>query len=190
MGLNWPELVRQRNEWVAHNFPNTGQPDESIMGCIEEVGELAHAHLKEIQNIRGSADEHVAAGKDAIGDLMVYLMGVMNHTHSFPEPYNPIGRANVHNPDHALFLCARSVGSLCRVQVYEWNTMDIAIRKITHYATRYCELRGWDFDDIVQTTWDAVRQRDWVKHPDTGLPPGSGAPPIPASARWDEGDLE
>lgn len=48
------------------------------MGMAEELGELAHAHLKELQGIRGTAAEHEAAARDAIGDLLVYAMSYAN----------------------------------------------------------------------------------------------------------------
>jgi len=38
------------------------------MGLVEEVGELAHAHLKNEQGIRGTPEEHVQAKVDAIGE--------------------------------------------------------------------------------------------------------------------------
>jgi NTP pyrophosphatase (non-canonical NTP hydrolase) len=43
------------------------------MGLVEEVGELSHALLKQKQGIRGSADDHEAAAKDAVGDIVIFL---------------------------------------------------------------------------------------------------------------------
>jgi NTP pyrophosphatase (non-canonical NTP hydrolase) len=40
---------------------------------MEELGELAHAHLKQEQGIRSNED-HDAAARDAIGDVVIYLM--------------------------------------------------------------------------------------------------------------------
>lgn len=31
-----------------------------------------------------------------------------------------------------------------------------------------------DLDEIVRATWGEVRRRDWIKYPETGLPPGEG----------------
>lgn len=58
---------QQRNFGLASNF-------QLLAGITEEVGELAHAMLKNSQRIRGMADPQVfreAAG-DAIADQMVY----------------------------------------------------------------------------------------------------------------------
>lgn len=57
-------LEKLENErLIAHQF----------MGMVEELGELAHSMLKEQQGIRGSAEEHQAKAKDAIGDLLVFM---------------------------------------------------------------------------------------------------------------------
>jgi NTP pyrophosphatase (non-canonical NTP hydrolase) len=69
--LGLDELQRQMAEWELKNFG--GQPPHRMfMGMVEENGELAHALLKAEQNIRGSASEHEAKAKDAVGDLLVF----------------------------------------------------------------------------------------------------------------------
>ena len=60
-------------EWANHNFPNH-HAYQALLGMMEELGELTHAHLKAEQNIRGSARKHKEAAKDAIGDLIIYLL--------------------------------------------------------------------------------------------------------------------
>lgn len=71
------ELQLQHREWLAHNFPDA-KPHEPLLGLVEEVGELAHAHLKMEQGIRGSDDEHRAEAKDSIGDILVFLSSYCN----------------------------------------------------------------------------------------------------------------
>lgn len=63
--------------WLNHNFPNQ-QAHDALLGLIEEVGELAHAHLKAQQGIRGTLEEHHSDAKDAIGDIMIYLASYCN----------------------------------------------------------------------------------------------------------------
>ena len=46
---------------------------ESALARLEEIGELAHSHLKQEQGIRGTDSEHEHNAKDAIGDALVYL---------------------------------------------------------------------------------------------------------------------
>lgn len=58
--------------WSRMNFPGN-LPHHPLLGIGEESGELMHAHLKCEQGIRGTAAQHVAAKKDAVGDIIIYL---------------------------------------------------------------------------------------------------------------------
>ena len=70
--LTFKQLQEEQRPWVEHNFPGR-LPYMPLLGLQEEVGELAHAHLKAEQGIRGTAAEHHAAKIDAIGDIVVFL---------------------------------------------------------------------------------------------------------------------
>jgi NTP pyrophosphatase (non-canonical NTP hydrolase) len=59
--------------WQHNNFPNA-EKWECLAGLTEELGELAHAHLKMHQGIRKNED-HLASQKDAVGDIVIYLLG-------------------------------------------------------------------------------------------------------------------
>lgn len=66
------DLQAEQRPWVLRNFGErpTWMP---LMGAVEELGELAHAHLKAAQGIRGTAAEHAEAAKDAVADVVIYL---------------------------------------------------------------------------------------------------------------------
>lgn len=75
-------LQQRRNAWVAHNFPERGEGNFNglvvgLMGATEELGELAHHILKRDQGIR--KEDHDAQIKDAVGDIIIYLMGIATH---------------------------------------------------------------------------------------------------------------
>tara|TARA_Y100000310_G_scaffold143479_1_gene142842 strand:+ start:1541 stop:1861 length:321 start_codon:yes stop_codon:yes gene_type:complete len=72
--LDLQQLQIEVSDWQAKNFPN-GEPWEPVMGVAEEVGELSHAFLKKHQGIRLNED-HEAAMKDAVGDVVIYLADV------------------------------------------------------------------------------------------------------------------
>jgi NTP pyrophosphatase (non-canonical NTP hydrolase) len=74
------DLQDERDQWIKHNFPDDELID-SILGAVEELGELAHAHLKYKQGIRamGTADEAEAKMADAVADCVIYLAGVCSH---------------------------------------------------------------------------------------------------------------
>lgn len=70
-------LQKEQEPWVDHNFEpgNTRNPARAykpLLGVVEEVGELSHAHLKSLQGIR-TGEDHAAKSKDAIGDLVIFL---------------------------------------------------------------------------------------------------------------------
>ncbi len=65
-------LQAQVGLWSRRNFPKN-KPYFPLLGAFEECGELAHAHLKQEQGIRGTIAEHEAAKKDAVADIVIYL---------------------------------------------------------------------------------------------------------------------
>lgn len=145
--------------WIAHNFPDE-RLEISILGCIEEMGELVHAHIKEDQGIRGDAAQHQADARDAIGDLTVYLLGVMNVCGA------PRQRAIVKSAssDWCLRMLADAVGRLAVAPSVFY------CERIIAHLEHYCEFRKWDYELIVKATWAEVKKRDWIKYPETGLP--------------------
>jgi hypothetical protein len=68
------QLQERIARWRNYNFPGH-TAWEQLLGVVEEIGELAHSELKAMQGIRGSKDQHEAAAKDAVGDLVIFLMG-------------------------------------------------------------------------------------------------------------------
>ena len=71
--LTFRQLQEEHREWAYRNFGGNINPALSLLGVMEELGELAHAHLKGVQHIRGTTEEHNAAAKDAIGDCIIFL---------------------------------------------------------------------------------------------------------------------
>lgn len=68
------KLQEEHLRWVEHNFPDQ-RDHEPLLGIVEEVGELAHAHLKMQQGIRGV---DVEKAEDALGDIFIYMMSYAN----------------------------------------------------------------------------------------------------------------
>lgn len=167
--MDWARLVLERNEWVSHNFPHKEgdlePPGQSIFGCIEELGELVHHRLKLEQHIRGTDEEHIEGEKDSIGDLSVYLLGVMNVVGI------PVSRPIMTIPslENTIKILAKSVGDLAlRGWLYD-------VEKTVAAMIIYCEHMDWDYEEIVCKTWEEVKKRDWIAYPDTGFPPEANA---------------
>lgn len=101
------------NIWSVRNFDDNNGLNAiaPMMGIVEEVGELYHARLKDLQGIRKPEGcTFVDDERDAIGDILVYLFD-------------------------------------------------------------YCGRRGHSLPVCFLHAWGKVRQRDWVKYPETGMPP-------------------
>jgi len=76
--LQLTTLQNERNDWIAHNFPGD-MLEDSIMGAVEELGELAHHWLKMKQGIRGTEEEHIDGMLDSVADCVIFLAGVCSH---------------------------------------------------------------------------------------------------------------
>lgn len=71
-GFTFRQLQERHRVWALRNFGE--HPSYwPLLGATEELGELAHAHLKAEQGIRGTAEEHRAAKRDAIADCIIFL---------------------------------------------------------------------------------------------------------------------
>ena len=68
-------LQEEQKPWVAHNFGDrpAWMP---LLGVMEELGELAHAFLKNAQGIR--KQDYDAKQKDAVADIIIYLSDFCN----------------------------------------------------------------------------------------------------------------
>jgi len=67
------KIQEERRVWSEKNFPDQ-TTWQMLLGIVEEVGELSHAHLKESQHIR-TTEDHEEKAKDAVGDILIFLLG-------------------------------------------------------------------------------------------------------------------
>lgn len=75
MGIK--EIQWEQRAWAEHNF-GTRDATHALLGVSEEVGELSHAHLKMLQGIRITPELFQAKARDAIGDIIIFLMDYCN----------------------------------------------------------------------------------------------------------------
>lgn len=72
VGNNPDRLQAEVGEWADKNFPHN-RNHSTLLGLVEEVGELSRAHLKFEQGVRYTKDEACDLMFDAIGDTLIYL---------------------------------------------------------------------------------------------------------------------
>ena len=70
--LTFRQLQDGQRPWVIHNFPGW-ESIYPLLGAVEELGELRRAHLKALQGIRGTPEEHQAAKEDAVADAIIFI---------------------------------------------------------------------------------------------------------------------
>lgn len=75
--IDLDELQSKHAEWAVENFGENRPSYHPLLGAVEELGELAHAHLKQEQGIRTNED-HEAEARDAVGDVVMYLLDYCN----------------------------------------------------------------------------------------------------------------
>ena len=76
--MDFNELQNQVKEWGLYNFPDS-EEWMPLVGAVEEIGELCHAHLKEKQKIRlQDFGDFREAKEDAIGDTIIFLTDYCN----------------------------------------------------------------------------------------------------------------
>jgi NTP pyrophosphatase (non-canonical NTP hydrolase) len=77
-GSQMQTIQEEHAIWSARNFGSDRPAYQPLLGAVEELGELAHAHLKQEQNIRGDSERHEEEAMDAIGDIAIYLIDYCN----------------------------------------------------------------------------------------------------------------
>jgi len=76
MALSLARLQAEVDAWAQRNF-GVRPAWQPLVGIMEELGELAHAHLKAAQGIRRDED-HDAGARDAVGDIVIYVADYCN----------------------------------------------------------------------------------------------------------------
>lgn len=154
-------------EWAKLNFPKA-KLEQPLIGVAEECGELCHAHLKAEQGIRGTPEEHLAAKKDAIGDIMIFLMHycVLAGIDWIEVEMCMTGQRN----PRPILDCISSVGLLAQAQdigvARKHQIVNIALTVGSIHG--YCLAYNIDFHAAIRETWASVRQRDWRANKQTG----------------------
>ena len=169
MNKTLSEIQAELKVWTIYNF---GQQESimPIMGMIEELGELTHAHLKELQGIRKS--DFLADKKDAIADITIYLLNYFNCVDkdvSLIE--NVINFENEgYNNDEIILNISHKLGVLSENQMY--NKSKVVDTRYLSYILfslkEYAENIELDLLTIVNETWETVKLRDWKKYPLNG----------------------
>lgn len=185
--FTWTRLQSEVGRWVQKNFPES-PAHHQIWGLVEELGELTHAMLKSQQGIRGDAEKHTAAGKDAVADSIIFFMSACT-LHNWtaqevlrsatPEEFQatfsipPKRSAFAHTIFHLAHLVtqledAASAPTALECDAYTSGAQRSALLYVSGLAAT-CTKMGWSLQDIIEDVWPNVRQRDWTKNKVDGV---------------------
>lgn len=187
----WHVLQEEVAVWKMKNFP-LSPPRHQVWGCIEELGELVHSQLKMEQGIRGSKEKHVADGKDAVADSIIFFMNVCtSYGWEAEDVLNPLTHKLTETPaqfqveygyttaDHSsivrILTALSSLASHLEAAEFEGLKKEAHLCDARAYARRYvtglaalCTQMGWSMQEILEEVWPKVQQRDWTKNKVTG----------------------
>jgi len=178
------DFQTQQIAWARKNF-GKAYDYQPLLGMIEELGELAHALLKGLQGIRGTAAEHEEAGKDAVADVLVYLTQYCSEKEwaldeivgatTFEElqaAQKDLGFVLGQTVPPCVRLVLEACTALGKVSAAECNGDSqggkLAVAGTLSKIASYCAVRSWDLQKIVEDTWAVVSKRDWTKNRQTG----------------------
>lgn len=191
MPFTWIRLQSEVGRWAEKNFP-ASPPKHQVLGLVEELGELAHAHLKGEQGIRGSTEAHAAAARDAVADSYIFFMHACTSLgwasqellrSNSPEEFQmtfavPAGRSPIAvTIKHLAQLVeqlelAEGAATAIEKDAFLSGARAAALPYLSGLAA-YCTQMNWSLQTILDETWPVVRARDWTKNRlDGGTAPG------------------
>lgn len=164
------DLQASLYDWQNYNF-GPQDNERMLLGIAEEAGELCHSYLKMEQGIRGSADAHNDAMRDAVGDIMIYTLNFMSGQKWKIQNFVPREDVEV-SSDHKIV--RPSVLSVFRTagRIAEEPNNPSRVQHMISSLIYLCALKGWDLEEVLRDTWFEVGQRDWRNFPERGFPPG------------------
>lgn len=176
------EIQEEQHAWSLKNFGPHGMQDPAD-GIVEEVGELHHAVLKARQGIRGTPEELEKKEKDALADIVIYVLDLISVA-GYKADQDKLGKQvnmllnNLNavtgfkpsplNIEVALtYLRTQMVNhaSMVAVRVFDERPGPVfsACESLVATLILYAQLKGWDLLQILNETWEQVSQRDWTK---------------------------
>ena len=191
--LTWDRFQEEQRIWSDRNFgaAETRPKLHPLYGMIEEIGEFSHATLKAEQKIRGDAAKHATNRKDAVGDIMVFLTDFLTLQSWKYEDIGLSGMPADVQRTFALPVEADAVLTIshligCVAQTFDPHMLGIraevttvtaigeakkCLARLVRTLAGVCTREGWEFQEVIETTWNNVKKRDWTKNRQTGDSP-------------------
>ena len=162
-------------QWHRINYPNDDL-ESSLLGVMEELGELNRVQLKQDGGIRGTWEYWEAEKQKEVGDVVIGLINFCSFADiKFSSIVADSGLAVVEfdTAKKALLCVGSSTGRLIEDQIFIVNKdkqkqSKYALSFIYDDLTAYCNFSGTDLMESVVNRWDTISKRDFIKNPETG----------------------
>ena len=179
-------------KWQEENFGPTSSsapPRHPFLGMCEESGELVHSILKLSQGIRGTREEHIAHIKDAIGDIMVYLINFfyrsdIGFVQSKDSYFRKFGEQKSHSKiqlemlSWSIFKDVTHLGLYFepaftedfRLPVQYHNSIKETVEILCDDLVYLCNLLGFTLYECIEEVWvNVLSKRNWKSNPVNGV---------------------
>lgn len=172
--LSLQNLQRRCSTWSDYNFgPERSTTYRSLYGIIEEFGELVHSQLKMEQGIRGTAEEHQAKIRDAVGDMVFYLCDYLHTMHEEFDggwPSKDYDDSSEQELFEIVFKIQDAITELCRDHIREkhYQVTQFLAKILLVWLNVYCVRSGITMQEAVWETAEQVFTRNWRRFPKNG----------------------
>lgn len=176
-------ICGEQGVWQEENFGSNQDFGWTVIGVVEEIGDLANAYLKRHQGIRDGEEKFQARFVDAVGDIVIFLMGAhnsagLNFSEMFIHPAPTIPSSITTHKRLLLGKAAKYASRLTTADMVftvkgsdaDWaNILVFNSRGLLFCLNELCKMEGTDLVSCVEDTWNTiVQKRDWTKHPSDG----------------------
>lgn len=185
--MNGDDIIEAKKaiaEWAIENFGVEQPAHFPLSGVGEEIGELTTSVLKRAQGI-GDAEKYQGrvgdeAEMDAIGDIFIYLMDFIHRSNIDIE--NVVqeldDHVNVLTGNEGLEHAAEEVGiepaamyatfglygqyaEVIDAHIMDRHRKAQVVAGIIEFLEAMCDIRGYSFDDSVNSAMNDVLDREW-----------------------------
>lgn len=149
--MNWKQLQDEQREWSMRNF-GPHPAEHPMLGMIEKLGVLAHAHLKGLQGIRHTPEEILEMKKDACAEFMIVMADYFNCKNL--NLAECIRHGMKLKPDLSSIMWIVALMTETR-----W-------RELVATLAAYAKEQEFDLEEETFRAWEVVKQRNWRKESD------------------------
>ena len=182
--LSLMDLQAEHRPWSNYNFKNNN-PLAPLMGLQEELGELCLAHINQLSN-DGIEEVEATYYKSALSVFGSIFWGQIVHAQLKKSQSIRVNEDHDKNTQESI---VKMLKTLRRLDPERFNnSLEVSrvddqillpekkpevkdsIGDLLIYLAAYANQNDISIQECMETAWNEVKERDWVKYPNTGRP--------------------